>query len=97
MKYGVYRTKDTTTLDAIWLWGWHKWEWPFKRGPLRKRIDTIFWLQDIDFMAPSFEEDLAPVQEIKHSHLLTRKKNCTICKTDKNVLTGEHPVVKVDA
>lgn len=93
----VYRTKDTTKLDALYLWGWHKWEWPFKRGPLRKRIETVFWLQDMDTKAPNYDE-LAPATEIKHSHLLTRKKNCTICKTKMNVLTYDpDEKKKVDA
>jgi hypothetical protein len=95
-KTSVYRTEETTKLDALYLWGWHKWEWPFKRGPLRKRIETVFWFQDMRFWSPKPEE-LAPVEEIKHSHLLVRKKKCQICNTDKNILTGEHPVVKVDA
>ena len=91
----IYRTEETTLMDALLLWGWHKWEWPFKRGPLRKLIEEVFWIQDMNLISPSFE--LAPVAEMKHSHLLTRKKNCTICKTDPDVLTGEHPTVEVNA
>jgi hypothetical protein len=96
LKKIVYRTLENTMLDAMYLWGWHKFGWAFRKGPLRKRIDTIFWLQDIDYWSPNVEGRLAPATEIKHSHLLTRKKNCVICNTDKNVLTGEHPILKVD-
>lgn len=90
----MHRTDETTKLDVVLLWGWTKWEWPFKRGPLRKMINQIFWFHDMAYNKP---KDLVQEEEVKHWHAVVRKRKCPFCNTPDDVLTGEHPTVEVNA